>query len=289
MKTVTQQAALEATPLHTGENAQFWSAPRFDGLECLAASFKTHVYEPHTHDTFVVGGILSGCQYYWQRGQQIFAGPGDLVFVNPFELHDGIPEGHGYTYRMTYPSVSLLQKISEDLTDKPQNGTPYFPEARVHDPLLCQEFIEAHKSVQNRAVDLEAEEPLYMIFARMLAKYASFDENQIGTKDPIAIQLTREYLEESFMASVHLDDLAKLAGRSKYHLIRSFKKATGQTPHAYLTDVRIRNARRLLVRGSSPSETATLCGFADQAHLTRQFKSRIGTTPAAFQRSVTSI
>ncbi|KZK94768.1 AraC family ligand binding domain-containing protein [Pseudovibrio ascidiaceicola] len=289
MKPVTQKIALEATPLNSGENAQFWRAPRFDGLECLAASFRTHVYEPHTHDTFVVGGILSGCQCYWQRGQQIFAGPGDLVFVNPFELHDGIPEGYGYTYRMTYPSISLLQKIAEDLTDKPQSGTPYFPEACVHDPELCQEFVEAHKSIQNRSIDLEAEEPLYMIFAKMLAKHGSFTDNITGSKDPVAITRAREYLEESFMGTVHLDDLVNISGRSKYHLIRSFKKATGQTPHAYLTDVRVRNARRLLVRGTSPSETASLCGFADQAHLTRQFKSRVGTTPAAFQRSVISI
>ncbi|MES0870559.1 AraC family transcriptional regulator [Pseudovibrio sp. SCP19] len=289
MKPVTQKAALEATPLNTGENAQFWSAPNFDGLECLAASFRTHVYEPHTHDTFVVGGILQGCQCYWQRGEQIFAGPGDLVFVNPFELHDGIPEGYGYTYRMTYPSISLLQKIAEDLTDKPQSGTPYFPEACVHDPELCQEFITAHKSIQNRSIDLEAEEPLYMIFAKMLAKYGSFRESDMNSKDPVAVRRAREYLEESFMGNVHLDDLVNISGRSKYHLIRSFKKATGQTPHAYLTDVRVRNARRLLVRGASPSETASLCGFADQAHLTRQFKSRVGTTPAAFQRSVISI
>ncbi len=289
MKPVTQQIALEATPLDSGENAQFWCAPRFDRLVCLAASFRTHVYEPHTHDTFVVGGILSGCQCYWQRGQRIFAGPGDLTFVNPFELHDGIPKGYGYTYRMTYPSISLLQKIAEDLTDKPKSGTPFFPEACVHDPEICQEFITAHKSIQNRSGDLEAEEPLYMIYARMLVKYGSFTDNLSGSRDPIAIKRAREYLEECFMGSVHLDDLVNISGRSKYHLIRSFKKATGQTPHAYLTDVRVRNARRLLVRGASPGETASLCGFADQAHLTRQFKSRVGTTPAAFQRSVISI
>ncbi len=286
MKPVTQKAALEATPLNSGENALFWRAPRFDGLECLAASFRTHVYEPHTHDTFVVGGILSGCQVYWQRGEQIFAGPGDLVFVNPYELHDGIPEGHGYTYRMTYPSISLLQKIAEDLTDKPQNGTPFFPEASVHDPVLCQEFIKAHKSIQNRTIDLEAEEPLYMIFAKLLARYGSFKEHAFGESAPVAVKKTREYLEESFMDNVHLDDLATMTGYSKYHLIRSFKKATGQTPHAYLTDVRVRNARRLLVKGTSPSETACLCGFSDQAHLTRQFKSRVGTTPAAFRKAV---
>ncbi len=209
--------------------------------------------------------------------------------MNPFELHDGIPEGNGYTYRMTYPSISLLKSIAEDMTDKPQSGTPFFPEPRVYDPELCQEFIEAHKSIQNRSIDLEADETLYMIFAKMLTRYGSFTDNLMGSKDPVAVRRTREYLEESFMDTVHLDDLVNISGRSKYHLIRSFKKATGQTPHAYLTDVRVRNARRLLVRGSSPSETASLCGFADQAHLTRQFKSRVGTTPAAFQRSVISV
>jgi len=289
MKPVTQQVALEATPLNNGENALFWCAPRFEGLECLAACFKTHVYAPHTHDTFVVGAITSGYQYYWQRGQQIYAKAGDLIFVNPFELHYGMPREDGYTYRMTYPSIQLLQKIAEDITDKCQTGTPYFPELCVHDPQICQEFVAAHKSAQNHVADLEAEEPLYIAFAKILARYGSYREFQLGAKDPNAVKLAREYLEESYMKSVDLDELSQVSGRSKYHLIRAFKKATGLTPHAYLTDVRIKAARRLLLTGTSPGETAGLCGFADQAHLTRHFKSRIGTTPAAFQRSCLSV
>lgn len=285
MKPVTQHDALQQSPLHLGENAQFWYAPGFEGLECLAAHFKTHVYAPHTHDTFVIGCIISGCQSYMQRGKQIYATPGDLVFVNPHELHDGIPAGDGYTYRMTYPSVALLQRIAEDISDKPQSGTPFFENPCIHDPQMCVEFSEAHKLLQSGLHDLEAEEPLYIAFAKILARYCSYRHHEIGANDPLAVRRAREFLNEHYMHSVDLDELAQVTGRSKYHLIRSFKKATGQTPHAYLTDVRVKAARRMLVGGTTPGETAIHCGFADQAHLTRQFKTRVGTTPAAFQRA----
>ena len=35
--------------------------------------------------------------------------------------------------------------------------------------------------------------------------------------------------------------------------------------------------------GATPSDTALACGFADQAHMTRQFKARTGLTPAVFR------
>ena len=47
--------------------------------------------------------------------------------------------------------------------------------------------------------------------------------------------------------------------------------------------MRIRHARHLLRSGATPSDTAAACGFADQAHMTRQFKARTGLTPAVFR------
>ena len=55
------------------------------------------------------------------------------------------------------------------------------------------------------------------------------------------------------------------------------------TPHAFLTDIRVRIARRKLQAGEQPAEIALECGFADQAHFTRHFKARTGVTPAVFR------
>ena len=67
--------------------------------------------------------------------------------------------------------------------------------------------------------------------------------------------------------------------------MRVFRAETGLTPHAYVVDVRVRRARELLRAGVSPAAAAGLVGFADQAHLTRAFKARLGVTPGAYRRA----
>lgn len=86
--------------------------------------------------------------------------------------------------------------------------------------------------------------------------------------------------------NISLDELAALSSLSPWHFLRTFRDETGLPPHAYLTQVRIREAERLLRAGYSPSLAAAETGFADQSHLTRWFRRIVGTTPAAFQREL---
>jgi AraC-like DNA-binding protein len=71
---------------------------------------------------------------------------------------------------------------------------------------------------------------------------------------------------------------------SPFALLRAFRGETGLPPHAYLNQLRVRLARRLLDRGVAPAEVAAEVGFADQAHLTRHFKRVMGVPPGAYQR-----
>ena len=52
----------------------------------------------------------------------------------------------------------------------------------------------------------------------------------------------------------------------------------------HLVSMRVEQACRLLSEGRTAAETATCCGFADQAHLTREFKRRLGITPGRYRR-----
>ncbi|MCP6275069.1 helix-turn-helix domain-containing protein, partial [Klebsiella pneumoniae] len=68
-----------------------------------------------------------------------------------------------------------------------------------------------------------------------------------------------------------------------FRLTRAFKAAFGLAPHAYLVQLRLSRARRLLADGLSPAETAAALGFADQSHLGRWFRRAYGLTPAAYR------
>ena len=86
--------------------------------------------------------------------------------------------------------------------------------------------------------------------------------------------------------NISLDELAALSSLSPWHFLRTFRDETGLPPHAYLTQLRVRKAERLLRAGHSPSMAAAEAGFADQSHLTRWFRRIVGATPAAFLKEV---
>jgi AraC family transcriptional regulator len=91
-----------------------------------------------------------------------------------------------------------------------------------------------------------------------------------------------QFIQERFADDIALADIAAAARVSPYHLVRVFKQATGVSPHQYLIQVRVNNARALLMAGAgkrSVADVAEAVGFADQSHLTRHMKRLLGVTP----------
>ncbi|MGY6247729.1 helix-turn-helix domain-containing protein [Bosea thiooxidans] len=270
------------TPLRAGESAHLFAARRFDGLEFLAATFRTHAYAPHAHDTYAIGTIEVGCEIWHARGQKLRAGPGDIVMNHPLDVHDGAPSEGGYRYRMSYPSVELMKEIATSLTGGGAVGTPFFREPVVQDPVGAALFGAAHRLLEEGADVLAGEEALLRAYAHMLTLHADLTVKAVGREDgPVA--RTRRAIELRYEEDLSLADLARLAGLPRHHLIRAFRRETGLTPHAYLIDVRVRRARERLRRGETLGEVAAATGFCDQPHLTRAFKARLGVTPGAFR------
>jgi AraC family transcriptional regulator len=97
-----------------------------------------------------------------------------------------------------------------------------------------------------------------------------------------AVSAAVRFIREHYAEDVSLADIAKAADMTPFHLSRVFKKTMGMSPHHYLVEVRVHSARALLSSGGerpSLAEVAAAVGFADQSHLTRQFKRILGTTP----------
>lgn len=265
------------------EATAFWRDQRFGGMECMSATFITHRFSPHAHEHFGIGAMETGLKLATIRGCKRVCGPGDLYLINPEEIHDGAPAGGVYRYRMIYPSVAMVQDMLEELSDRPQHGMPFFPEQIVHDPALADAFNHAHRLMQSRAGALEAEEGMLSVLAATFTRHSQFRPVMMMGQDT-AVARARDYLHAHYAEDIGLEALATQAGCSRAHLIRSFRAAYHITPHAYLTSLRIRVAQRQLADGVSPIDVAFACGFADQAHFTRNFKARTGMTPAQFRR-----
>lgn len=282
METTSQAGAIGDVPLAGGERARFFVATRFGDLDCLTATFRRHRYAPHAHDTYVVGCITEGCEAFQVRGVQCYAGPADICFVNPGEVHDGAPYGPGYSYRMTYPSVALMQRIAEEMTGRPVGAVPFFPRPIVEDTEAVARFAAAHRALDGGADLLLGEELLYRAYAHCLEHHARFVPATLGAERG-AVARVKTMLGERYAEDISLATLAAEAGLSPHQLIRAFRRETGLTPHAYLLSRRIQVARARLRRNERVADVAAATGFADQAHLTRVFKARVGVPPGAYR------
>lgn len=280
-----QAEAMAMMPLAPGETARFFAARRLDGIDCLTATFRTYVYPPHIHETYVIGTIETGRDVVSARGFRGHAGPGDLIFIMPQDVHDGAPTDGGYSYRMSYPAETFMRTVAGALSGRTGGGAPFFREPTVHDPEGARLFSAAHRALEAEADGLAGEELLLRAYARCLALHARIPERSLGDEaGPVG--RVRALIEQRYAEDLRLSELADEAGFSTHHLIRAFRREIGLTPHAYVVDVRVRRAQARLRCGLAPAEVAAEVGFADQAHLTRAFKARVGVTPGAYRRSV---
>lgn len=270
--------------LAPGDRTRFWRVSHHADIECLTARFRKHVFPPHTHETYVVGTVVSGCNVYTIACRTVHALPGQLCFVNPGEVHDATPRENGYCYRMTYPSVAMLRSLVEQETGRAA-GTPKFAEPVVDDPELAAAFVAAHGLLESGEDPLAADEALASVFTGMLTRHARLAAPADLGQEPAAISRVKELLAGQMENPPTLAPLAAAVGLSPFHLIRVFRKATGMTPSSWLADRRVHEACRQLRSGNSATDVAQACGFFDQSHFSRTFKSRLGVTPGEFCRA----
>lgn len=268
------------------EHAHYWRVAEFDDLELLHATFITHSFARHIHEGFAIGMVERGAETFYYRRATHIAGVGSVVAVNPGEIHTGQAfTEEGWTYRMFYPSVTLLRMIAAEITGKPWN-IPFIRDSVIRDPALAVLFQRLHIALESKstASRIERETLLRKAFGTLIARYA-IDRPlpAVFRRAPKPIQAAREYLNLHYAEDVSLQTLADLVGFSPYHFLRVFRAETGLPPHSYLTHVRIERAKIMLKIGQPISETAMTTGFTDQSHFTHAFKRIVGVTPGQYR------
>ncbi|WP_049560921.1 AraC family transcriptional regulator [Nonomuraea sp. SBT364] len=133
------------------------------------------------------------------------------------------------------------------------------------------------------AGDLYAESAAAFLATHLLAR--GRDERLPGPEHAAVragIAVMRERLAEPLTLAV----IAAEVHLSVYHFVRVFRDATGETPHRYLTRLRIERARRLLSTTSlSVERIARRCGFAGPGALSSAFLRQTGVRPSAYRKN----
>jgi AraC-like DNA-binding protein len=236
----------------------------------------------HAHDQFGIGLLCFGAHRTWSGVGAVEAQAGDVITVNPGEIHDGRPvDGRPRSWVMLYFDAALVQaEVGADLACALEIVRP-----AVRDVDLAMRLQRLFAGVTAARPDaLAVEEELLRTLMLVFRRHAGRCPPAAGPTPAVAKALRR--LDEAPEAQVSLADLAALTGVSRFKLLRGFAREVGTTPHAWLLQRRVQAARRLLAAGRTPAAAATEAGFADQSHMTRAFVRQLGVTPARYRAAV---
>lgn len=101
---------------------------------------------------------------------------------------------------------------------------------------------------------------------------------------PRRLRRVLDFIEANLADDLELDDLASVAGSSRFHFSRAFRDATGFPPYRYLIHRRVDAAKAMLLQSSLPiQQIAVECGFKSAAQFSASFKQMFGTTPSRFR------
>lgn len=94
-----------------------------------------------------------------------------------------------------------------------------------------------------------------------------------------------QYMHEHLTEPISLDVLAGLTGYSRFHFTRLFTEIQGDTPHHYLTAVRVGTAQRWFdaATGDTIAYVGRQCGFSSAAGFSRAFRRHVGVTPSEYR------
>ncbi len=248
------------------------------------------------HDTEIVV-MLQGRGRVQRRGEgriQVHEAVPGMVWLCPAGIREDkirVWGDHREMLHLYLPSASLATNLlRESDVDFDKSNLRY--DGGFHDPLIEQIA---------RSVSSEMAEPgpgglmLVEVLAAALGihvmrHYSNLSPASVtmpkarGALDSRRLRRAQDFIKENLYKRLSIESLANEVNLSLYHFARAFKASTGESPHRYITRLRVEQAKTLISRlPISLAEVSEQCGFSSQAHFTRWFKRIVGATPGVYR------
>ncbi|SEJ74607.1 transcriptional regulator, AraC family [Achromobacter sp. NFACC18-2] len=243
------------------------------GVQAVDACSR-HAFARHTHEQFGIGVMREGAQVSHSGRGQVEAGPGDVITVNPGEVHDGAPIGGGVrAWQMLYLDPGVIAQAT---------AAYEFEHPSRKQPGLARDVLALYALVTSGAAPLACEALLLRVLAQAGGPRGAPAAAPRSRGVPASLRHALALVDDDPAAALSLADLAAASGLGRYQVLRAFRRATGLTPHAYQMQRRLLLARRLIRQGMALADAAAAGGFADQSHMTRLFVRAYGVSPRGY-------
>ena len=250
----------------------------------------------HHHDFFEVYFFLGGRVSFKVEGKSYHLEPGDLLLINPQELHqpdigpDTLYERIVLWIDRSYLS-NLCSAAGADLTACFNNDDP------AHTNLLRPSKLRraAISQLLDRLVREYYNDELgsfayaqglltqFMVELNRLAQSSRYAQRR---EEPDLVSQVLSYIGNHYHENITLESLAAEFFVSKYHLSHEFSHRVGTSIYRYVIFRRLLQARELISAGQAPGEVYQSCGFGDYANFYRAFKGEYGISPREFAAQI---
>jgi AraC-like DNA-binding protein len=237
--------------------------------------------EQHSHYTIAM--VIAGSfQYRSALGDAVMA-PGGLMLGNHGQCFECRHEhGEGDRCVSFWYTPELFEQLADDAGRRELN----FTTCRVTAGPTLSPLLAAAAWGATRGADVGWEEIAIALAVptSQLASGAAAPASP-ATAEARVTRIVRA-IDAQPDADLSLPTLAKHAGLSRYHFLRTFERVLGVTPHQYVLRSRLRAAAWRLVSGrDSVLDVALDCGFGDVSNFNRAFRREFGVSPQQYRRA----
>ncbi|MGD9588372.1 MAG: AraC family transcriptional regulator [Pyrinomonadaceae bacterium] len=265
------------------DEIRVWWDAAIDGIEYRMGVAVAEPYPKHWHEEYQLCLVTEG------GGELVYRGRHDtpaasLFIVHPGEVHSNSTDT-GCSFRSAYIDPGVFEELlSESPTS--QRSMPFFRDCMIFDTGLIKGFLALHCASEAGATPLEKGSLLQDFLIDLMMRRANTGRalKEAG-REPVVVDMIQNYIIDNLERNISLAELERLTGFSSFHINRVFSKAVGVPPHAFQTQVRVAEAKRLIRLGHTIAETAAAVGFADQSHFHRHFRRLMKVTPGEYFRA----
>ncbi len=250
----------------------------------------------HHHDYYEVYFLLGGSVSFQVEGKLFLVEPGDLLLINPQELHQAqVGQNAVYERYVLWLSRSYLEQLGGgqcDLSacfDQAASGhTNLLRPDKVHRAIL-QDLL---KNVNAEFYGEDADSRLYAqsLLTQFLVEVNRLTRSSVQkskkAEEPDLISRVLAYIGTHYQESLTLADIASEFYVSKYYLAHEFSARVGTSVYRYITFRRLMQAKELISSGMTPGAVYQNCGFGDYANFYRAFKAEYGISPREYAAQI---
>lgn len=246
-------------------------------------------FPAHFHEYCVIGLVAEGRRRLSCRGTEQVVGAGDVLMFDAGDSHACVQHDQGSLH---YLSLHIGPRTLASLAwggSVEESPAPHFTVNRTDDADVRRRFLLAHDAFMGTPAHPAARtEAMLRGLLAALVRNGLLVRREGQVPSDGRIESLCRYMRAHLTERIRLDDLCRIALVSKSTLLREFVRAKGVTPYAYLENVRVEHAQRLLRQGSPPAEASAASGFYDQSHFTNYFTGFIGLSPSVYRAMFTT-